>query len=434
MKFNNITSKLLKSNLLGSSLKVLFIKILGVLILFSLSLFLTNYFPSELVGQYDFVRTLLIIIGGLSVLGMDQSIIYYAGYFKSQDSIGSLKTTYFKMLVLIVLACCVFWVFNSLIPNHLINKLFNKPKASFLFNKVILALSFYAITFLNIDMLRALNKTILSELFRNIFRHIPFVFLAVYLVYSSSEVYLIDAYLWSFACLAVISFIIIYRIILKSKYEARSTNLSYKNIFLKSYPMAISALSYFLMQSIDILLLAKYSTFEQVAFYAVAVKLSTISSLALLSINIIAGPKIAEFHSSKSVEKLRRLLQNSNRLILVLTLPVLTILSVFSEWVLSLFGQDYILAQNALLILLLGQFFNFLFGPLGVYMNMTGKQNKLQRILLLGLLINLVLNVIYIPKYGMIGAAASTVISMVCWKLVATVTIFRKDKTKTFIS
>jgi O-antigen/teichoic acid export membrane protein len=67
-------------------------------------------------------------------------------------------------------------------------------------------------------------------------------------------------------------------------------------------------------------------------------------------------------------------------------------------------------------------------------MNMTGKQNKLQRILLLGLLINLVLNVIYIPKYGMIGAAASTVISMVCWKLVATVTIFRKDKTKTFIS
>ena len=86
MNFNTITSKLLKSNLLGSSLKVLSIKILGVFILFGVSLFLTNYFPPELVGQYDFVRTLLMIIGGLSVLGMDQSIIYYSGFFKSQNS------------------------------------------------------------------------------------------------------------------------------------------------------------------------------------------------------------------------------------------------------------------------------------------------------------------------------------------------------------
>lgn len=434
MKFNHITSKLLKSNLLGSSLKVLSIKILGVFVLFSLSMFLTNYFPPELVGQYDFVRTLLMIIGGLSVLGMDQSIIYYSGFFKTQDSLGSLKSTYFKMLVLIVLACGIFWVLNSLIPNYFINNLFNKPEASLLFNKVILALSFYAVTFLNIDMLRALNKTILSELFRNIFRHLPFLFLAIYLVSTSNEAYLIDAYLWSFASLAVISFIIIYKLILKSNLKDKVTNLSYRNIFLKSYPMAISAIAYFLMQSIDILLLAKYSTFDDVAYYSVAVKLSTISTLALLSINIIAGPKIAEFYSSKSIDKLRRLLKNSNRLILVLTLPVLIILSFFSKWILGLFGENYIIAQNALLILLAGQFFNFLLGPLGVYMNMTGKQNKLQRILLLGLLINIVLNIIYIPKYGMIGAAISTVISMVCWKIIATIVIFRQDKTKTFIS
>ena len=329
MKFNTITSKLLKSNFLGNSLKVLSIKIFGVFILFAVSLFLTNYFPPELVGQYDFVRTLLMIIGGLSVLGMDQSIIYYSGLFKSQNSIGSLRSPYFKMLILVLLATGMLWTLNSLIPNDFINELFNKPEAAHLFNKVILMLSFYAVTFLNIDMLRALNKTILSELFRNIFRHIPFLFLAIYLVYNSNEAYLIDAYLWSFASLAVISFIIIYRIFLKSKFEIKINNLSYKNIFLKSYPMAISALSYFLMQSIDVLLLAKYSSFDNVAFYAIAVKLSTISTLALLSINVIAGPKIAEFYATKSIEKLRRLLQNSNRLILVLTLPVLIVLSFF---------------------------------------------------------------------------------------------------------
>ncbi|WP_394354969.1 MATE family efflux transporter [Psychroserpens luteus] len=347
---------------------------------------------------------------------------------------GSLKNVYYKMLGLILLTCTILLIVSFLIPESVINNIFDKKEASYLINKVVFSLSLYAITFLNVDMLRALGKTILSELFRNVFRYLPFLILAIYLVYSSNELYLIDAYLLSFLCLALGSFIVIYRIILKSELEDITSHLSYRHIFLKSYPMAISALSYFLMQSVDILLLTKYSTFEQVAYYAVAVKLSTITSLALLSVNIIIAPKIAEIYANKDNNQLKTLLKNSNRLILILSFPVIVLLAFFSEWILSLFGDEYVVAQNALLILLLGQLFNSLCGPVGVYMNMTGKQNKLQRMLIFGLLLNVILNIIYIPKYGMIGAASSTAFSMILWKTIAAITTFKQDKVKTFIS
>jgi hypothetical protein len=51
-----------------------------------------------------------------------------------------------------------------------VNEIFNKQEAYSLILKSIAALFFYTITMLNIDALRALNKTISSELYRNIFR------------------------------------------------------------------------------------------------------------------------------------------------------------------------------------------------------------------------------------------------------------------------
>lgn len=434
MVFKPLIAKLVSSDLIGRSMKVLFIKVSGVLLLFLLSMFLTNNYPSNLVGQYDFARSLLMIIGGFSVLGTNQSIIFYSGTFKSQGSLSPLKRVYFKMLGIILLTCSLLLLISLVIPDSFLNAFFEKPEAASLFDKVVYSMSLYAITLLNIDMIRALQKTMLSELFRSIFRYVPFFMIAIFLVYNSNESQLVNAYLLSFAILALASFVVIFSIIASPEFKQQASGPNYGSIFSKSYPMAISALSYFLMQSVDILLLTKFATFQEVAYYGIAVKLSTITSLALFSVNIILAPKIAEMFAGNELKKLKGLLQNGNRLILSLSIPVILVLAIFSKWILGLFGQEYVLAQNALLILLFGQLFSSLCGPLGVYMNMTGKQKLLQRLLIFGLFLNIVLNIASIPRYGMIGAAASTALSMIVWKVLAAFVCYKKDKVKTFIS
>ena len=101
---------------------------------------------------------------------------------------------------------------------------------------------------------------------------------------------------------------------------------------------------------------------------------------------------------------------------------------------LGLFGENYILAREALLLLLGGQFFSSLCGPGAVYLNMTGKQKKLNTILILGLGINVILNLALIPAYGIEGAAVATLISMIFWNSLIVAAIYSTDRIKIFIS
>ena len=104
------------------------------------------------------------------------------------------------------------------------------------------------------------------------------------------------------------------------------------------------------------------------------------------------------------------------------------------DFVLGLFGANYVLARDALLLLLGGQFFSSLCGPGAIYLNMTGKQKKLNTILILGLGINVVLNLMLIPIYGIEGAAAATLISMIFWNCLIVAAVYRTDRIKIYIS
>ncbi len=73
-------------------------------------------------------------------------------------------------------------------------------------------------------------------------------------------------------------------------------------------------------------------------------------------------------------------------------------------------------------------------GPGAIYLNMTGKQKKLNNILISGLIVNVVLNLVLIPIYGIEGAATATLISMVFWNSMIVALIYSTDRIKIFIS
>ena len=88
-------------DLTQKSFSVLIIRSLGVLLLFGFTLFITNFFTAENVGRYDFVRSALMVLGGLALMGTNQSIIYYSGLLKARKSIESIRAVYSKMIKII---------------------------------------------------------------------------------------------------------------------------------------------------------------------------------------------------------------------------------------------------------------------------------------------------------------------------------------------
>ena len=425
----------LNNTLINKSIKVLFLRVLGVFLFFSLTLFLTNYFDSELVGKYDFSRSLIMSVGILSVFGMHQSIVYYSGYLVSKNSLGELKRIYKKMLIITSVISALILCISMLISSDTMNYIFEKNVSSIV-TKSILALFFYGITTLNIDVFRAINKIYISEIFRNVFRYLGFIIAIIILYFTNNNHLLVDVFLLNFVFLALLStcYLLFYFRKIDTGVFTVDTKISYKAILKRSGPMAMSATAYILMQSVDVILLSKFTNFEMVAFYSVAIKLTTMISIVLASVNAVQAPQIAEFFSSGNFVKLSAIIKKSTRLIFFLTFPAIIILSLLSSSILKLFGPNYIIAQSALYILVIGQSINALCGSVGVYMNMTGKQNIFQKILLSALILNIVLNWILIPIYGINGAAFATSFSMIFWNLITVVYIYKKDKIKTFLT
>ena len=403
--------------------------------MFLLSLFLTNSFSAEIVGQYDFVRSFLMILSGASLLGTNQAIIYYSGILTSKKSFGSIKSIYFKMNFLILVACAILYTPLLVIDKEIINQIFNKQGAYELVSLSLQGLVFYSITMLNIDTIRALKHTLISEGFRNIFRYTPFFIFSIILYIIDSPEDLVLWFVYSFVVIFVISTAVVYLFLFNKNFpKSAAHNFSSTEILRTSYPMALSAISYFLMQSTDVLFISAYDTFESVAYYSIAVKLATVTALALISVNIVIAPKIASIYNDKNFSQLKLILKKATRINVVISLPIIILLLLFSEYVLSTFGSNYILAKNALWVLLIAQFFNSITGPSALYLNMTGRQKKLNVILVTSLLINVVLNIILVPDFGMLGAAISTTTSFVISKILASALVFYLDNVKTFIS
>ncbi len=423
-------------DLTQKSFSVLIIRSLGVLLLFGFTLFITNFFTAENVGRYDFVRSALMVLGGLALMGTNQSIIYYSGLLKARKSIESIRAVYSKMIKIIcVLSFIVLALYIVFFSQEKVNEFFNNEESFTLLLKSILTLVFFALTMLNIDTIRALQKTVLSEIYRSLFRYLPVFFLAAVLLKFNQQAYLVEAYLTGFVLLSFFSSVRVHKIFKTlQKPNKKSESFSMHEIFKTSAPMALSAIAYFIMQSIDIIILSIYEGFDQIAYYSVSVKLAMVTTLALMSVNIVIAPRIAEIYEKQNLQDMQQLIKHSTRIIFFISLFVLSILFLFSQEILSLFGPDYIKANQALLFLLAAQFFNTVSGPGAIYLNMTGRQKTLNKILILGLIINISLNFYFIPVEGINGAAKATLVSLIIWNAITTLLVYSKDKIKIFLT
>lgn len=423
-------------DLTQKSFSVLIIRSFGVLLLFGFTLFITNFYSAENVGRYDFVRSTLMVLGGISLMGTNQSIIYYSGLLNARKSIESIRSIYSEMLkIIFTLSLIILGFFMIFFNESIINDIFKNRESYSLILKTILTLVFFAVTMLNIDTIRALKKTILSEMYRSIFRYLPVFIFAIILLKTNNEELLVEVYLLGFLLLSLFSSIRVYMLFKKiDKPNDKSESFTITEIFKTSSPMALSAIAYFIMQSVDIIILSIYEGFDQIAYYSVSVKLAMLTTLALMSVNIVIAPRIAEIYENQKMQKLQMLIKHSTRIIFLISICVLSVLFFFSEEILGLFGQGYVIANNALLFLLAAQFFNAVSGPGAIYLNMTGRQKTLNKILVSALIINISLNFYLIPTLGINGAAIATLVSLIIWNTITTVLIYSRDKIKIFLN
>lgn len=174
-------------------------------------------------------------------------------------------------------------------------------------------------------------------------------------------------------------------------------------------------------QSVTIILGA-ISTSTEVALYSVSLRLAMLLAIPLQAVNAFVAPRIAAGWArddrEASSRQLQSLLTRTSLAMNAIALPSALVLLVLRVQILGIFGEAYADGGVILVIIVLGQVVNSLAGSVMFLLTMTGSHRVAAIASSASALLTVVLALLFVPRFGSIGAATATSISMVFQNLV----------------
>ena len=409
----------------NNSFFTLFLRLAGILFIFLTTYIFTNNYNSEIVGLYDFTRSYFLVFGSIIMLSSDQTILYLIGrYNNSKESIIDI---YKKILIF----CLILFVFNNMAFIGFISLnffLINETTKEIIL-KTNLVLFFYCIFLINIEIIRALGFTFLSETFRNVIKYLPLIIGFVFLNDSNNPYLILDFFIYGFVIISIISFVLLWFFLKKHKTISEDYKKdTFKEIIKYSLPITLSTVSLYLLSSIDIFFLKYFYGDNYVAYYSVAIKIISIISVAINALSLSVATDIAYNFKNNNFSILKTILNKTAKIIFYFSFVLTILILMFSNSILNVFGKEYLISKEILIILLLGNLIMAISGNTYIYLLMTNKGKILGRLIFISVLINVILNFILIPKYCLYGAAISSVIALLFWNFMGSLYVYKKDR------
>jgi O-antigen/teichoic acid export membrane protein len=210
-----------------------------------------------------------------------------------------------------------------------------------------------------------------------------------------------------------------------------SQEISLRPLLKVAFPMLISTSMFMIMNWTDTLMIGYYLDEAEVGIYRLAFKVATLITFAQFAINSIAAPMFSSFKAQDDLAGLIKMTRNIGYMNLAISTPIFIAILIFPSFVLDFFGEEFTAGVYPLIILAIGQIINALCGPVMYLLNMTGKEKQARNIIIVASVINVALNLYFIPLYGLMGAAIATGVSTVVWNVMA---VFQIKKEYGFIS
>ncbi|OIO19340.1 MAG: hypothetical protein COY69_02065 [Candidatus Magasanikbacteria bacterium CG_4_10_14_0_8_um_filter_32_14] len=361
---------------------------------------MTRYLGQEKFGWYITTISFLSVVGILIDFGMTPVTAQMLGENKFS------KEKIFNNLITFRFFSALF--FLSLAP--LVALLFPYP------NTVKIAIGFSAISFLAI----ALNQVFVGFLQEKLQMHIQALgeiigriilvgglFVAIY----NQANFLTIMWVIIIASIAYTTTLYLF-IRKKTKLNFSFDKDIWREIIKKMWPIAVAIIFNVVYLKGDILLLSYFDTQTNVGIYGAAYRVIDIVVQTAMMVMGIMLPLLAQSWAQKNKEEFKQRYQTAFDAMMILAIPMFVGLFLLSHKIMVLVaGQKFLISGDALQILslaILGVFWAGIFGHLVVAVNL---QKEVLWVYISNAVITFTGYMIFIPQYGMYGAAWMTVFS-----------------------
>jgi O-antigen/teichoic acid export membrane protein len=201
-----------------------------------------------------------------------------------------------------------------------------------------------------------------------------------------------------------------------------------RELLLFSLPLSLSAFIAYLLGWMDTLMLGVLAPIETVGSYNLANRVVVSATLFLAATNGMFGPMIAQLYAENRQRELESVFKTATKWVIIATLPAYVLMILFPEVILTFFGRAHEGAATCLAILAAGHIVHAGTGSVGQMNTMAGRSYLVFFNNVATLLVNLPLNLLWIPRYGASGAATATAISLVAINLLRIAELWYFDR------
>ncbi len=433
----SLKQKLLKSFKSQSNLAILFratsiimlIQPIGLAISFFTSIFLSRVTGVEGFGVYFFVLSYLQVLSLFAQLGWKTSLLRFVPAYLENQEWGKLKGVLRRSTQMMLTASLGAAIIVSLVVLLLEERM--QPELRLSFWVAMLALPLLVLTQTRSALLRAFKRATQDALLIKIIRPTVFVVLVALFFWLGAEQLRPSLVMLLFALAYLLAVLICEGLLRQLRPEALATA---KPIFDTKFWLKVSLPIFaldglaFTMKRIDAIMLGSLVDTTQVAFYGAASRVAELGQFGLIAANLALAPMISGLYHSNKKDELQAALSLAAKLILGLTIVLSLGLIVLGPFVLGLFGAEFKIAYRPLMVLLIGQVVAALSGTVGYIMSLTNYHNQAAILVAVAMLVNVTLNALLIPTFGMMGAAVATTVSALVWNISGLIFVIRVIK------
>lgn len=417
----------------GSVLAFIF-RLVGIAAGYLFTILITQGYGAEAMGIFALSFTVLQIAAVFGQFGMDTVILKITGENSAKNNGASVIQNAYVKIVMIVLLLSLFISIGLYWSSPLIaTAVFDTPTMILPLQWIALSVLPMAILAIHKEALRGLKEIISYSIFTTV--SVPFIasigLIVLLTVGNYSKEMPVVAQIGSIIISAIFAVLIwrkkYKRVVSDSNQFSKNEDfLTYTDIIKIAIPMMFASSLFLIMNWTDTLMLGIFRTQEEVGVYNVALKISMLTSITLMAINAIAAPKFSEMWGKKDINGLKKVVQQSSKMIFWSSLPILILFLLAPKFLLAFFGDEFTIGATVLVILTIGQFFNAISGSVGTLLSMTGHQVIVQNVLIVSIVINIFLNYILVAPLGMVGVGIATATSTVIWNLLMVYFVWKK--------
>lgn len=389
----------------------------------------TNFLTDEYYGLVGFLLSAATIMTPLMAFGVHNTLIkFYSSYKHIPDRNNFLTfMLYLPLLIVIPVGIVGYFGYESIV--------YFLSKENEIIEEYVWSIFLIAIAMAYFEIYYAWVKvhmqSVLGNFMKEVF-HRVFIMLLLFGVYFKWLT--VEQFIWSLVLVyfSRLLFMKLYAVRLKFPSFIFSFPKNTVSILKYSLMIIIAGSVSLILLDIDKVMIGKYIPIENVAYYNVAIFIAMVIVVPARAMHQITYPLTAQLINSKKWTELKILYQRSSLTLFIISGLIFLLIVLNINQLYLILPEDY---RNGLFVVFLISLSKLLDNLLGINNAILYNSDYYRWTIVLGVflaILTIVLNLVFIPLYGIDGAAIATVISLLLYSLSKIIVVNWKFKMHPF--